>query len=142
MLRSLLYVSKSTLSLPEQGWQVEEIVKLSRHFNAKVNITGALMFTELYFAQFLEGPGDEIDALFKRIRRDPRHERLDIVRESVQEVRVFPGWSMAYSGPHLFVGSQFSAFTALAGQRERARAADHLIATMAALVQAGRSTFN
>lgn len=97
------------------------------------------MFTELNFVQFLEGPGDEIYNLVDRIRRDPRHEQLDIVRERLQEDRVFPGWSMAYSGPHLFVRDQFSALTTPLGSSAKERAADHLIATMAALVEAGRS---
>ncbi|MBB3956638.1 hypothetical protein GGR38_003604 [Novosphingobium sediminicola] len=99
------------------------------------NITGALMFTETNFAQFLEGPGEHVYALLEKISGDTRHANIDVIMERETELRLFPDWSMAYSGPHLFVAGQFSAFAMPSGQGERDRAAQHLIETMAVLVR-------
>jgi hypothetical protein len=108
MNHALLYVSKSTLALPQDAWKVDEIVSYSRAYNARVGITGALMFTETHFVQFLEGPEAEVSSLLQSIKRDHRHRDLAIMMAESQELRRFPTWSMAYSGPHLFVEAQLA----------------------------------
>lgn len=142
MLRSLLYVSRSTLSLPDDRGQVEHIVRLSRRFNAGVGITGALVFTEICFAQFLEGPEEHVDALLKRIRRDARHADVDVIIDRAATHRLFPGWSMAYCGPHVFLAREFAAFAAGADPVARRKGAEHLIEMMAALSMADKRTCN
>lgn len=103
MLASLLYVSRSTLCLPEQMGRVEEIVEISRVRNAALDVTGALVSTSTHFAQFLEGPQQAIDELMASIRRDGRHTDVEVVQSGREAERMFPDWSMAYAGGSFFV---------------------------------------
>jgi hypothetical protein len=100
---SLLYVSKSNLTLPEEAGEVLAIVATARRRNAELGVTGALVFTESRFAQVLEGDEEAIDALMLSILKDRRHEQVTVVDRTEVAMRRFPQWSMAYSGPSLYV---------------------------------------
>lgn len=102
-LKTLLYVSESRLSLPDQAEEVGAIVEVARRRNGALAVTGALIFTEASFAQFLEGPPAAVDELMASIRRDPRHARVTIALEAPSAGRRFADWTMAYSGPSLYV---------------------------------------
>jgi hypothetical protein len=71
-----------------------DIVATARHNNAKAEIDGFLMFDRARFHQILEGPEDRIDALFAKIKADPRHKNIECLsRETITE-RYFSEWSM------------------------------------------------
>ena len=57
-----------------------------------------LCATTPFFAQCLEGPGTEVDILFRRIKDDPRHHSLVVVFEQLVECQAFSQWSMGYTG--------------------------------------------
>ncbi|HEY7810256.1 MAG TPA: BLUF domain-containing protein [Allosphingosinicella sp.] len=104
MLKTLLYVSESRLRLPRDAPQVGDIVEVARVRNAALCVTGALVFTQASFAQILEGPATGVDELMVSIRRDPRHRKVTVLHEAqLAGGRRFPDWSMAYSGPSLYV---------------------------------------
>ena len=98
-LHSLLYVSRSLLAPLGDEAQILEIVYDAVEFNAAHGVTGALIATHGYFAQHLEGPEPVIAALMGRIKVDPRHRDVRIIREAPGVARLFDRWSMAYSGP-------------------------------------------
>jgi hypothetical protein len=101
-ITSLLYVSRSRLQ-PEQMPQVDGIVELARQRNARLGVTGALIFTEIHFAQVLEGLKPAVDELMRSIAADKRHGDLTVVETiTVPEPR-FPDWAMAYRGPSFYV---------------------------------------
>lgn len=64
-------------------------------FNAKADITGALLFLDGRFAQILEGDQAAITRLYDRITRDPRHDHITLDYVITTEGRLFPTWSMA-----------------------------------------------
>lgn len=99
---SLTYVSKSRLA-SEDAEEVDAIVEASRKNNARVGITGALLFTGRDFAQTLEGDRQAVLDLMERIKRDPRHDQVEIVHQSDNPVRSFANWSMAYRGLTTYV---------------------------------------
>jgi hypothetical protein len=99
----LLYVSRSLLRLPDQGGEVDRIVTVARRENERLGVTGALVFTRAHFAQVLEGEQQAVETLMERIRRDPRHTDVNVVSAGPREGRLFPHWSMAYSGGSLYV---------------------------------------
>jgi hypothetical protein len=99
----LLYVSRSLLRLPDEAGEVDRIVAVARRENERLGVTGALMFTQAHFAQVLEGDQAAVETLMQRIRRDPRHELVTIVSAGARDGRLFPQWSMAYSGGSLYV---------------------------------------
>ena len=75
--------------------EIEAIGVISSRNNQKVNITGLLVYFEKMFFQIIEGDDQDVDQLFAKIWKDPRHE--DILRLKTEyEVseRLFPTWSM------------------------------------------------
>jgi hypothetical protein len=68
-----------------------------REKNAKVDITGMLLFRDNTFFQIIEGDRAVIDALFEKLSVDNRHTRITkIIVESIDQ-RSFGEWTMGYS---------------------------------------------
>jgi hypothetical protein len=74
---------------------VATILTTARAFNRRQGITGCLVFDGGRFAQWLEGPAAAVEALLRRIDRDPRHDDLRLVLVRPADRRAFGGWSMA-----------------------------------------------
>lgn len=65
--------------------------------NARLQITGHLLFLNGEFTQCFEGPPDKVEALWQSLQRDTRHHDIKLlVRHATQERRS-PAWSMAFS---------------------------------------------
>lgn len=106
MLRSILYMSDRMAGNENGPRQIGEMVDLSRIWNASVGITGALVFTERHFVQFIEGPHAAIDDLLGKLYNDKRHDRIRIIEDAEPKSRQFEDWSLAYSGPDRFIDQQ------------------------------------
>ena len=49
----------------------------------------------LFFYQLLEGPRDQIDTLYQRISKDPRHEQVILLESEIGDFeRICPDWAM------------------------------------------------
>ena len=71
------------------------IGQVSARNNRVVGITGVLVSVHDYFFQLLEGDEDAIANAVERIRRDPRHRDLHILKaENEISERLFTKWSM------------------------------------------------
>jgi len=103
MLRSILYMSQSALVFSNEQTQVSNLVHQSRVWNKSVGITGALVFTERYFVQFIEGPNAAISTLLGKLYADRRHSGIRVVQDIEAADRHFQGWSLAYAGPDAFI---------------------------------------
>lgn len=123
----LVYVSISTLRLPAQAGEVDAIVDWSRGRNCELGVTGALVFTEKRFAQYLEGPARNVDALMSSIRGDSRHRDVDLIFRSPLPRRRFATWQMAYAGPSTFVAGHVLAVADATAPVTRAKYAERLI---------------
>ena len=77
---------------------IEAILAASRRNNARVGVTGALMFSAGGFAQVLEGPRAAVEHVFERIQQDPRHDDVAVLSFGPVGGRAFDQWSMAYVG--------------------------------------------
>jgi hypothetical protein len=132
----LLYVSRSKLRLPQEEAEVDAIVDWSRGRNAEFDVTGALIFTETHFAQFLEGPEAGVDALMASIARDPRHTDLQIMFRRPTDERRFPTWSLAYAGPSTFVAGHVLSVGEAGATPAGLKAADRLVSVMRQFVAA------
>ena len=91
--RSHIEFEASTLPFAEQ---VQSILEWSREYNPTVGITGALMVSDGYCAQVLEGPLDALRLLYGNIACDPRHSRVLLIQRRLIQHRTFANWSMAY----------------------------------------------
>lgn len=75
---------------------LRQILDDARPRNARLGITGVLLYRQGRFYQYLEGPEPEVRALYESIRRDSRHDRLRVLMERPIAQRTFPEWSMGY----------------------------------------------
>jgi Sensors of blue-light using FAD len=77
----------------------EELLTLlsqSRKNNLPTDITGMLLYMEGCFFQVLEGEADQLEKLFDKISKDPRHHDLmKLILEPI-ETRSFSNWSMGF----------------------------------------------
>jgi len=88
----LIYKSRSDRAI---DWNlVNEIISSSEEYNAKEGITGILLATRTHFLQVIEGDFEEINKVFLRIARDPRHEDVQLISFACVESRLFGGWAM------------------------------------------------
>ena len=72
-----------------------DILRTSRAYNHAFGITGFLIRSRRVFAQVLEGPDRNLDALVNVIRRDERHWGMCTWENGEVEERLFPEWTMA-----------------------------------------------
>lgn len=91
----LIYRSRSRL--PEQGRRAAlgELFSEARSNNKKQQVTGALLISDGWFVQTLEGDERVVRALYARIEADTRHDDLQVLETGVVPGRVFARWAMA-----------------------------------------------
>ena len=88
----LVYISERSASADEAA--IDKIKRRAEHNNQRRNITGALLFTERYFLQYLEGEAAIVDALYASICRDPRHHNARLLLRKPIQQRDFSHWSL------------------------------------------------
>ena len=96
----LIYRSHSLVPATEQDGELGNILRAARAANAARSITGALLVYDNWFAQTLEGPEASVRELFSKIKRDKRHDTVEIRSEGVVKDRVFSRWAMARVAEH------------------------------------------
>lgn len=99
-LYSLGYFSRNAITgtTLEMKSQIDDILSRARHNNAERNVTGALIFSDGWFAQVLEGAREDIEMIFEAIQCDARHCEVTILHLQPVEQRSFGAWSMAFGG--------------------------------------------
>jgi len=93
-MHQILYVSVETHHHSRED--LEALLKQSRDKNAKLGITGILIYYKKHFFQILEGEKDVIFELFRTIRKDNRHFSVILVWDQEVLERSFKDWSMAF----------------------------------------------
>lgn len=97
----LVYCSRNTIGecqVADVDAEILRILEASRRNNVHDKVTGALLFSAGSFAQVLEGPLAEVEKVFERIQRDPRHADVVVLSVLRSHKRDFADWSMAYAG--------------------------------------------
>lgn len=90
----IFYVSRATT--PFDHASIQEILQASRRNNARLDITGCLLFSGHCFAQVLEGARATVTELSRKIVRDPRHAHARFLSETTGSEREYADWSMGY----------------------------------------------
>ncbi len=73
-----------------------ELLKIARRKNMAADISGMLLYHGGSFLQVLEGPEKNVEELYAKIQKDPRHNRcLLLWRDSIQQ-KEFENWSMGF----------------------------------------------
>ena len=73
---------------------IEQILNTSKQNNAQSRITGALIYRQDFYLQFLEGPRDQIIKTYERILQDKRHCEIVKLREDETHRKMFSSWAM------------------------------------------------
>lgn len=74
--------------------QLQAVLQLSQANNTRDEISGALIFDDLWFIQVLEGERETVWRTFERIRNDQRHHSVTVVDARDIDQREFAQWSM------------------------------------------------
>ena len=91
-------VYSSVQSVEFSPEDIAELLDIARTNNAKLGITGMLLYDKGAFFQLLEGPISVVCPLLEKIQKDERHEHfVKIIQEDITE-RDFSEWTMGYSG--------------------------------------------
>ena len=92
-MKRIMYISTLAQNLSDE--EIDQIGRTASENNTKIGVTGVLLSAHEFFFQILEGDGDKIDRLVERIRLDPRHRDVLILKaEQDVDERLFPDWSM------------------------------------------------
>lgn len=77
--------------------QLFDLLTQAQDRNARLGITGHLLYLRGQFTQCVEGPTESLDTLWQSLLRDPRHHSIELLVRRPAEARRFPEWSMAFS---------------------------------------------
>ena len=100
---SLAYASSASSYFSED--ELARLLENSRSKNARLELTGALLYENGRFIQVLEGPEAAVRALYAKIKTDPRHRGFHMVSNERITTRLFPDWTMGF---HALTGSDAS----------------------------------
>ncbi|NEU70237.1 BLUF domain-containing protein [Spirosoma agri] len=90
----ITYFSSAVSSTTEQV--VLDIINVSRQKNARLGITGVLLYINGHIVQVLEGQQDLVEEVYKSIQADPRHTDVrTVIRQPISQ-RLFDRWHMGY----------------------------------------------
>ncbi len=94
-LYHLGYVSTQTRTISPA--EILSLLHDAREANHKLGVTGLLLHRDDSFFQVLEGPEATVRGLFEKLKRDTRHQRVEVLFEGACDEREFPDWSMGFS---------------------------------------------
>ncbi len=94
-LTHLIYASSATHTLHAQD--LVAILEKSHQNNARLDVTGMLLYRSGNFLQVLEGDSTVISDLFKVIMQDPRHHQVTHLLTRPVPKRQFENWEMGFT---------------------------------------------
>jgi hypothetical protein len=74
--------------------ELNDILSTAKNNNQGIDVTGSLFYNGGWFLQVLEGPSATLNALYKKIEKDPRHKNSRILYNEPATFRTFTRWSM------------------------------------------------
>jgi hypothetical protein len=128
-LLRVMYMSAAKFDAAQPDSLVQQIVDAATIANAAMAITGALLFDGRRFVQVLDGPEPALSSLIDRISVDRRHHRVVFLKRKRVDRRLFPDFSLAYSGDSVFVTRSMDRLLA-DHDRLSAAAVQHLVQVM------------
>lgn len=90
----LIYISAPTR--PMSVDDLMDILNKSRENNARLGISGMLLYTGEWFIQVLEGDEKVIDEKVVEIKKDPRHKDFRVLERKKISVREYSEWTMGF----------------------------------------------
>lgn len=91
----LIYRSRNLIPGDQRKTELGSLFGTARSNNKQQGITGALLLSDDWFVQALEGDETAVRALFAHIEKDPRHDSVSVIETGSAGERVFSKWAMA-----------------------------------------------
>jgi Sensors of blue-light using FAD len=95
VLIQCVYASAATVRFDKKD--LHDLLEGCRRNNAGRDITGMLLYQNKSFFQILEGPEEEVAALYEKISMDPRHDKVAKILQTQIAERSFAEWTMGHS---------------------------------------------
>lgn len=89
---------KSVATATPSARDLDVLAARARVRNRSLGITGMLLFENGCFLQSLEGPPQSLSALWASIRRDARHNHIEVLSEHIATARLFSDWDLLLDG--------------------------------------------
>lgn len=97
MLYRLFYISRLIKkNIFDEENIANQIVSNAILNNTKIGITGAMTFDGNDFAQILEGEKSVVLELYEKIKADPRHNNITLIKEQDIKTRHYQKWAMKH----------------------------------------------
>ena len=99
MFSNIIYRSELNKNViqPNQVFNtLSAIVTNCNKKNARIKISGLLIFYKNQFYQWIEGDKDPVNALFDQIIMDPRHEKVTVMKNNFQDFMMFEKYPMKF----------------------------------------------
>ncbi|MGA3040118.1 MAG: BLUF domain-containing protein [Bryobacteraceae bacterium] len=93
-MRQIVYASAAAQPFTRQD--LIELLKTARQRNHAADISGMLLYHSGSFLQVLEGPDEDVEALYAKIRKDPRHTNFLLLLRGTIQNKEFENWSMGF----------------------------------------------
>ena len=90
----IIYASAATKPFSRED--LVELLKVARPRNIAAGISGMLLYHSGSFLQVLEGPEKNVEELYAKIQKDPRHTRCLLIWRGSIPQREFENWSMGF----------------------------------------------
>ncbi|MBB3225060.1 BLUF domain-containing protein [Pseudoduganella umbonata] len=91
-INQLVYISQAVRKMSAED--LHAILHTAKSNNQHIDVTGSLFYNGGWFMQVLEGPLETLNALYKKIEKDPRHKNSRILYNEPAKFRTFTRWSM------------------------------------------------
>jgi hypothetical protein len=105
-LHALVYQSHATR--PLEASDLDILLLDARINNELANVTGALLYGNQQFVQYLEGTRADVEQIYARIARASQHDRLEVLAQGRVEARRFQRWHMGFADAPQSVMQQLS----------------------------------
>jgi hypothetical protein len=89
-------IYRSAASAPFSERELTNLLQRARDNNAQFGLTGLLLYENGSFLQVLEGEREPLLAVYGRILKDPRHQRVTKLLEQELDKRRFGDWQMGF----------------------------------------------
>lgn len=87
----------STAHHPLQPSDIDSLLLDARAFNARIDVTGVLLYDGERFFQYFEGTDYATDQVMSRIRASRRHRQIQLLADAHRENRELDRWYMGFS---------------------------------------------
>ncbi len=82
--------------------ETKAILDVSFKHNKDNSITGVLVYGQNYFIQCLEGSKEQVEALYRKIILDQRHDHIELISKEEIQDRYFDDWHLSLMNKHAY----------------------------------------